>query len=155
MPRTPFSFWASWAVLFATLGLWFALPRLVAPVPDPWNAAESAVGSFVLAILALVAGIGTFALRESLVMREVREGRIDPGTPAGLAQVRIRLVALWALCSAIGVLGGIMIHWSGRTDTGAPYLVGAAVLLVLHAPTRPFLRHIYEAVTGAPSAPRT
>jgi hypothetical protein len=152
--RTPFSFWASWAVLFATLGLWFALPRLVAPVPDPWNAAESAVAGFVLAILALCAGIGTFALRESLVMRDVREGRIDPGTPEGLAQVRIRLVALWALCSAIGVLGGIMVHWSGRTGSGAPYLVGAAVLLVLHAPNARFFRRICEAVSGATPAPR-
>lgn len=153
--RTPFSFWASWAVFFATLCLWFALPRLVAPVPDPWNTAESAVAGFVLAILALCAGIGTFAMRESLLLRDVREGRIDPTTPEGLAIVRTRLVALWALCSTIGMLGAILVHWSGRPGTGAPYLVAAAALLVLHAPNRRFFRNVCEAMSGAPAVSRT
>src|SRR5690606_14198944 len=95
---------------------------------------------FVLAIFALVGAIGTFALREWLVFGDVRAGRGDLRTEAGVARVRVRLLALWALCSAIGALGAILIHGSGRTAAGLPYLAGAAALLVLHAPTAGFFR---------------
>lgn len=140
MTRAPFSFWAAWAVFVASLGLWLALPGMVPPLREPWNAAEAAVAGFVLAIFALVGAIGSFALREWLVFGDVRSGRGDLRTEAGVARVRVRLVALWALCSAIGGLGAILIHGSGRPAAGLPYLVGAAALLVLHAPTAGFFR---------------
>ena len=73
------SLWLVWAVLVSSLAAWLALPRFVAPRPDPWNAAETAVAGFVLAILALVAGVWTFALRESLLRdtRRAMELRAD------------------------------------------------------------------------------
>jgi hypothetical protein len=135
------SLWLPWAVLFATLAIWIELPRL-APWPEPWNAAETAVAGFVLAILALVAGIGTFALRESLVQRRAGEGGLDPATDDGFTRLRFRLVGLWLLCAAIGVLGGIMIRHSGGLAAGLPYLVGAAALFVVHAPTPRFLHRL-------------
>lgn len=144
------SLWLPWAVLFASLAIWLELPRL-APWPDPWNAAETAVAGFVLAILALVAGIGSFALREALVQREIGEGGLDPNTPDGFARLRARLIELWLLCAAIGVLGGIMIRHSGRPAAGWPYLIGAAALLVLHAPTQRFFRRLCSGGRSTPS----
>jgi len=134
MPHRAWSLWLPWAVLLVSLAIWLALPQLVAPRPDPWSTAETAVAGFVLAILALVAGIGTFALRESLVQRDPGTVGLDPTTPEGFARMRARLIELWLLCAAIGVLGGIMIRYSGRPAAGWPYLAGAAVLFVLHAP---------------------
>jgi hypothetical protein len=133
MPHRAWSLWLPWAALFATLAAWLALPWWAPAYPEPWNAAETAVAGFVLAILALVAGLGTFALRESLVQRE--PGGLDPATPEGFALARARLIELWLLCAVIGVLGAIMIRHSGRTAAGLPYLLGAAALFVLHAPT--------------------
>ncbi|HSJ99335.1 MAG TPA: hypothetical protein VLC53_19825 [Myxococcota bacterium] len=150
MPRTPRSWWLSWAALFATLALWPALPRLVAPPREPWNAAETAVAGFVLALLALAAGIGTLALREALVQRDLDEGRLDPTTPAGRTAVHVRLVSLWLLCAAIGACGGILLHYSVLSAAGWPYLAGAAALFLVHAPSARFFRRVCEgAASGA------
>jgi hypothetical protein len=149
VPRGYPSLWLVWAALFATLALWPALPRLLGHRADPWYDAQSAVAGFVLALLAVAAGVGTFSLRESLLLRDVREGRLDPATPAGLAGVRARLLAVWGLCAAIGALGGILIWFSDRPELGLPYLAGAALLMVLHAPWRRFLARVHgEAHSG-------
>jgi hypothetical protein len=154
MPRTPRTWWLSWAALFATLALWPALPRFVAPPREPWNAAETAVAGFVLALLALAAAIGTFALREALVQRELDEGRLDPTTPAGRAAVHARLVSLWLLCAAIGACGGILLHYSLLSAAGWPYLAGAALLFVLHAPSARLFRRVCEGGAGVAAGAR-
>jgi hypothetical protein len=136
------SLWLLWGALFATLLGWLAWPWLAAPRAEAWNAAETAVAGFVVAIFALVGGIGTFAARESLVLRGVREGRIDPATDAGLRTLRTRLGGLWLLCAGIGGLGGLMSWGSGRPAVAVPYLAGAAALFVLHAPRAHFLRSL-------------
>jgi hypothetical protein len=137
--------WLWWAALFASLSIWVAMPRFATPLPDPWNAAETAVAGFVLAILALVAGLGTFALRESLVERDADATR---GASAdGGARVQLRLVELWLLCAVIGALGGIMIRHSGRPATGLPYLIGAGALFVIHAPTRRLCQRLRAGAT--------
>jgi hypothetical protein len=142
VPVSTRSLWLLWGTLFATLLGWLALPSLAAPRAEPWNAAESAVAGFVVAIFALVGGIGTFAARESLVLRGVREGRIDAATEAGLRMLLTRLGAIWLLCAAIGSLGGLMSWGSGRLGLALPYLAGAAALFVLHAPRARFLRRL-------------
>jgi hypothetical protein len=134
--------WLLWGALFATLLGWLALPSLAAPRAETWNAAETAVAGFVVAIFALVGAIGTFAARESLVLRGLREGRIDPATDVGLRSLRTRLGALWLLCAGIGGLGGLMSWGSGRPAVALPYLAGAAALFVLHAPRARFLRRL-------------
>lgn len=141
MASRAWTLWLSWAVLLASLALWLALPRL-APWPDPWNAAETAVAGFVTAILALVAALGTFALREALVERDLAGGRLDPTTAEGFATVRTRLIELWLLCAAIGALGGLMSRHAEHAAAGWPYLVGAAALFVIHAPTPRFFRRV-------------
>jgi hypothetical protein len=151
MNRAPFSLWFAWAGLFASLGIWLALPRFEVPYPTPWSQAETAVGGFVLAILAMVAGIGTFALRQSMVLHDIREVRLDPTTPEGYARVRQGLVVLWLLCAGIGVLGAIMIHYSGGLTPGVPYLAGAAALFVLHAPRPRFFQRVSEGETPSAS----
>lgn len=128
------SLWLIWAALAGTLALWPALPAWIGHRADPWYAAQSAVAGFVMALLALAAGLGSFALREALVLRDARERRFDPTTEAGRSALRLRLAALWALCALVGVLGGIMIWGSDRVGLGLPYLAGAAALFVLHAP---------------------
>lgn len=141
--------WLPWAVAFATVLALLALPAFLAQRAQPWYEAQIAVARFTLAILALVAAVGTFALRESLVLRDVREGRLDPATPAGMARLRMRFLALWALCAAVGALGGVLAYGSGQPARGWPYLIGAAVLLVLHAPWARFLRRVRVGDAGA------
>jgi hypothetical protein len=133
MPRSRVSLWLVWAVLLSSLVVWLALPRLVAPRSQPWSAAETAVAGFVLAIFALVAGVWTFSLRESLLR-----------SPEGRAAAGRRLVALWLLCAAVGLLGAIMIRYTGSLSAGAPYLAGAAALFAIHAPRARLLARLRE-----------
>jgi hypothetical protein len=126
--------WLLWAVFLALLALELAIPRLVPARPDPWHAGQTAVAGFVLSILALVAGVGTFALRESLVLRQLRLGSLDPRTRAGSVRVGTMLLALWTLCLLIGLLGGVIAYGAASPRAAWPYVAAAAVLLVLHAP---------------------
>jgi hypothetical protein len=75
--------WAGWATFGALLAFELALPRLIPGRPDPWYDAQQAVAGFVLAQLSLIAAVGTFSLRESFVLRDLRVGTLDPRTPAG------------------------------------------------------------------------
>jgi hypothetical protein len=142
VPGSSRSLWLLWGALFATLFGWLAMPWWVPHRADPWHDAQTAVAGFVLAIFALVGGWATLAVRESLVDRELREGRIDPDAPAGRAQLRLRLLALWALCAAVGSLGAPISYYSDRPETAWPYLAGAAVLFLIHAPRAGFLRRL-------------
>jgi hypothetical protein len=139
--------WILWAAMLAWLAVALALP-LRLPLPDPWNAGEAAVAIFVLSILALVAGVGSFAIRESLALRDLRSGALDPGTPAGFAQLRRALLVLWALCDAIGILGFLAAFGSASPRVALPYTAGAALLLLLHAPRA----WLFERAPGLSSA---
>jgi len=106
----------------------------VPPRAHVWYEAQVAVVRFVLALLSLAAGVGSFALREALVMRALRAGRLDPSTPQGFARVRTALILLWALCELVAVFGLVLSLGSGVPSLGWPFTLGAAALLLVHAP---------------------
>jgi hypothetical protein len=139
--------WLLWAGFLGLLALGLAASWLPARA-DPWHQAQTAVAGFVLAILALVAGVGTFALRESLVLRRVRVGTLDPSTPTGAARVGAMLLALWSICLLIGLFGFGIAYGAASPRAAWPYVAGAASLLVLHAP-RDWL---FAGERGGPSA---
>jgi hypothetical protein len=127
--------WIVWAALFALLPLDAVALFVLAPArADSWYAAEASVVQFVLGLLALTAGVGTFALRETLALRELRSGTLDPSTARGFAQIRRMLVALWSLCLAVAALGNVLAWGSARPLSAMPFLLASAALLLLHAP---------------------
>ncbi|MFI5216555.1 MAG: hypothetical protein ACHQ3O_08415 [Candidatus Limnocylindria bacterium] len=128
--------WVLWAGFAALLALEFAFAYLAPSREHPWYDAQVSVAGFVLALLALITGVGTFTLRESLALREIRAGALDPSTPAGYARVRLMLIVLWTLCLVIGLLGCGLAWGAASPRAALPYLVGAAVLLAFHAPRR-------------------
>jgi hypothetical protein len=128
--------WAIWAGFAALLALELAFAHFAPSREHPWYDAQESVAGFVLALLALVAGVGTFTLRESLALREIRSGTLDPETPAGFVRVRGMLIVLWTLCLAIGLLGCVLAYGAASPRAAWPYLFAAAVLLLFHAPRR-------------------
>ena len=135
MPRSGRTLWLLWAIFFAAIALEVALPY-VAPRRPLWHPAQTAVAGFVLALLSLTIGIGSFALREALAMREVRAGALDPRSPAGFARVCRMLLVLWALCLLIGLAGSLLGYAAGSPTVVLPYALAAAGLLLIHAPRR-------------------
>jgi len=128
--------WVLWVGFVALLALELAFAYLAPSREHPWYDAQVSVAGFVLALLALIAAVGTFTLRESLALREIRLGALDPNTTAGLSRVRLMLIVLWTLCLVIGLLGCGLAYGAASPRAALPYLLGAAVLLVLHAPRR-------------------
>lgn len=134
------SLWTLWVISLLVLALQVAWTTLAAPRADPWNAAETAVAGFVLSLFALSAAVGSFAIRETFLLRDLRRGALDLATPSGLARTRRVLLGLWALCLLIAVFGGIVGYGAASPRAAWPYQIGAGVLLVLHAPRSGMLR---------------
>lgn len=128
--------WGLWAGFVVLLGLELAFAYFAPSREHPWYDAQKSVAGFVTALLALVAGVGTFTLRESLALREIRSGALDPGTAAGFARVRGMLMVLWTLCLVIGLLGCVLAYGADSARAALPYILAAAALLVFHAPLR-------------------
>jgi len=126
--------WVLWAGFATLLALEFAFAYAVPSRLHPWYDAQASVVGFVLALLSLVAAVGAFTLRESLALREIRSGALDPTTPAGFARTRLMLFVLWTLCLVIGLFGCGLAYGADSPRSAAPYILAAAVLLVLHAP---------------------
>jgi hypothetical protein len=134
VPRwRPFA-WILWGAFLGGLALELVIPRVLARRPQPWDAAQTAVAEFILAIFSLVAAVGTFTLRETFALGPIRRGSLDPSTPAGFARVRATLVVLWLLCLLIGLFGSILAYAAANPAEAWPYVAGAAALLVFHAP---------------------
>jgi hypothetical protein len=135
------AFWVLWAVFVVCLGLELLLAERVPVRAIPWHAGQTAVAGFVVALIGIALGVWTFALRESLALRDVRAGRIDLRTAEGLARMRSMLLALWSLCLLIGLLG-LLMAWGAASPAAAwPYVFGAGVLLAMHAPRE---RHFHS-----------
>ncbi len=129
--------WTLWAGIVALLALdALAIAEWLPTRPDVWYEAEASVAQLVLGLLALVAGVGTFALRETLVLRDLRSGAIDPNTATGFRRVERMLFALWSLSLVIAALGNVLAWGAAKPLAAAPFLVGAAALLVVHSPRR-------------------
>jgi hypothetical protein len=128
--------WVLWAAFAALLALELGFAYYAPTRLHPWYDAQASVAGFVLALLSLIAGVGTFTLRESLALRDIRLGTLDPSTPAGLSRVRGMLLVLWTLCLVIGLLGCGLAYGAASPRAALPYLFAAAVLLVIHAPRK-------------------
>lgn len=127
--------WTLWAVIVALLALdAVAIAGVLPTRADVWYEAEASVAQLVLGLLALVAGVGSFALRETLVLRDLRSGALDPNTESGFRRVRRMLFALWSLSLVIAALGNVLAWGSAKPLAALPFLIGAAVLLAVHAP---------------------
>jgi hypothetical protein len=129
--------WGIWAAIVALLAIdAFALRGLLPVRADVWYQAEASVAQLVLGLLALVVGVGTFALRETLVLRDLRSGALDPNTTGGFMRVRRMLLALWSLCLVIAGFGNVLAWGAAKPIAAAPFLLAAAALLLVHAPRR-------------------
>src|SRR5262245_37877135 len=125
MGGSPASLWILWALFLGVLALEPLLAERVSGRPVPWNTGEAAVAGFVLALMAMALGVWTFALRESLALRDLRAGRLDLATQEGFSRLRQMLLVLWFLCLLIGLLGSGL-AWGASSPTSSwPYIAGA------------------------------
>jgi hypothetical protein len=127
--------WGLWAGFAVLLALTMELPRLLPGREIPWHAGQAAVAGFVLALLAMVAGVSSFALREQV--RAVLVSGLDPG--ASRSRVLLMLLDLWTRCIAVGALGSVLAWGAAAPRAAWPFVLAGAALLVFHAPRHPLL----------------
>jgi hypothetical protein len=126
--------WLLWAIVLTLVVAEYVAAYVVPRRQHAWHAAQTAVAGFVLALLSLAAIVGTFALRETLMWKDVRAGVLDPRSPVGLAHMRRMLLSLWALCLLIGFFGNVVAFGAATPALARPYVLAAMILLVVHAP---------------------
>ena len=132
--RVGCSGWLLWGTCLALVAGELLASHLVPGRRPAWYAAQTALANFVFAMLALSAAVGTLALRETLALKDLRSGALDPRTPVGFAQMRRMLLWLWALCLLIGAFGNVVAYGAATPASARPWLAGATALLVFHAP---------------------
>jgi hypothetical protein len=119
--------------MLATLAVVTAVPAFAGP-KDPWWAdARIEVFTYPITLFAVTCGVGSLALRETLV-RAVSSGTLDPHSAEGRGRLRSVLLRAWALCVAVAILGAFIAWVAADPRRAWPYAVGAAALLVFHAP---------------------
>jgi hypothetical protein len=127
--------WSCWLMVLAALALSAALPITLGPTVPWWPDARSDVLTFALTLLAMTAGVGSLAIRETLV-RSVASGAVSPQTPEGAFTVRSSLLRAWILCLIVGLLGFCVAWVSASPIRALPYALGAGALLLFHSPRR-------------------
>jgi hypothetical protein len=125
----------AWGAMLALAAASVAVPLLAGPEAPIWPDARTLVLTFALTLVAMVAGIGSLALRETLV-RAVAGGSVDLRSAAGTAYAQAMQLRAWALCGAVSGLGFLVAWIAARSALAWPYAVGATALLLFHAPGR-------------------
>jgi hypothetical protein len=127
------TYWLVWLGAVALLALCAAAPFVAGPASTPYTDAGISVLSFVLALLAVTAGVGSMAVHESL-LRAVWAGALDPRSAPGSIRLLRSLAGAWTLCLVIGGLGFALAWASARPTSAWPYLLAATALLAFHSP---------------------
>jgi hypothetical protein len=112
-----------------------AFPFLAGPAEPWWPDARASVFAFALTLLAMVAGVGSLAVRETLV-RSLASGALDPRSAEGEGGVGSAQLRAWVLCLVVALLGVCVAWVSAEPARALPYDAGAAALLFFHAPGR-------------------
>ena len=125
-------FWILWGSMLASLGVYAALPALLPAPEEPVALSLPLVGG--LLVGAVVVGPTSVVLRHALLVRPARSGQLDIGSAEGRARWLQVSVALWAMSESVGIAG--LVLWILYRQPGLlyPFLAGAALLLVVHAP---------------------
>ncbi len=127
------SLWLTWAAMALLVAVVGALPYLLGPKIALESETRVTVFGYAAALLAMVAAVGSLASRESL-RRNLESGSLDPGSRRGSFFLRRALLGIWVLCNIVGLLGFLLAYLAADPALARPYALGAAVLVVLHAP---------------------
>jgi hypothetical protein len=128
----------AWALALALVLASAVVPAVAGPAEPRWTHERTVVFTFALTLIAMVSGIGSLALRETLV-RTLARGGVDPRTPQGAGYAAAMLQRAWALCGAVGLLGGFVAWVAAAPAFAIPYVAGATALLLFEAPRRSVL----------------
>lgn len=125
-------FWILWGSMLASLAVYAALPALL-PEAEPLAALSIPfVGGLLLG--AAVVGTTSVVLRQVLLVRPARSGRLDITTAEGSARWLQVSIALWVMSESVGIAGLVLWFFYRQAGLLYPFLAGAALLLVVHAP---------------------
>ena len=134
-PAVPLRMRCAWGAMLALAVASVAVPLAAGPEAPLWSHERTLVLTFALTLIAMVAGIGSLALRETLV-RAVAGGSVDLRSAAGAGYAQAMELRAWALCGVVAGLGWLVAWIAAASALAWPYAVGAAALLLFHAPGR-------------------
>ncbi len=128
--------WIVWAAIMMSLLVYAAMPFLL---PAGASASEGGdvvfVGTF--AFMAAMCAAASLALRHLLLIAPLERGELDPSSAAGRARFFQVSLICWLLAESVAVWGLVLFFLGGSLVLLYGFVLGAAVLLGVHAPRLP------------------
>src|SRR5262245_6653934 len=92
-----------------------------------------------LALVSVATAVGTTIYRRKALADPIQAGRLDPGTPQGLAKAFVPFIINLAFSESVALYGLLLTLLSGRMIYCAAFTAGSLVLFYVHRPTAPDL----------------
>lgn len=131
--------WILWAALIASLLVYAAIP-LVLPAAEGEARAADTAGVGAAVAFAVMAVLGSLALRRLALVRPLARGALELGSRAGQTRLYTVSMLCWALSEAVGIVGLLLFLLYRRPELCYPFLAAALGLLLFHAPRASALR---------------
>jgi hypothetical protein len=107
---------------------------LLIPVPSQDSPPPPDLFPLILGSVALVQGVGIVALLRIRAFAPIREGRLDPASAPGGAQLFTTLIMAWVLAESVAIYGFVVRFMHFEFHHSFPFAVGGAFLLYLGRP---------------------
>ncbi len=124
--------WIVWGAMFASLAAYAVLPLLL-----PGSGEADPILPLVTALLGALAAANALAsvvLRALALVRPLRCRRLELGTPEGVQRFFTISLLNWALSESVALFGVVLFVFSRDPGLLHPFLAGAALLMLWHAP---------------------
>jgi len=130
--------WIIWGALAVSQVIYVVVPGLVSP--EPRDNASDPIFPIVLGVVAAAQAGGLWMWFQIGAVRKIRDGRLDPDTPSGLASLFTTLILAWVLAESIGIYGFLLHFLGAPSGAWAPFSVLAGLMLFLCRPGQAALR---------------
>lgn len=124
-----------WWTLVVSLLVYAVVAHVASPEPSPDRQALVPVLLGIFTLMSLGFGVGTLVYRRRALVEPIQSGRLDPGTPEGLARAFTPFVLNLVLSESVGLYGLVLAFISGQPGYALPFILAALVLMFLHRPT--------------------
>lgn len=125
-------FWILWGSMLVSLVVYASLPALLPAADEPAALSLPLVGGLLAGAVSV--GATSVVLRQVLLVRPARNGHLDIGSAEGRARWLQVSIALWTMSESVGIAGLVLWFLYRQPGLLYPFLAGAALLLVVHAP---------------------
>jgi hypothetical protein len=124
-----------WIVLMSAQVLFVVAAFIIVQPSEEGVPRHVSIMAATLVFISVGTALGTVVYRRIMLVRPIREGRLDPRTPQGMTAAFPHFILSLALSESIGIYGLVLAMLSGQPMFTIPFVAAALALLFFHRPT--------------------